>query len=557
MHTRMPIGIDNFKKAKEGYYVVDKTALIRELLDTHMEVSLFTRPRRFGKTLTMSMLEYFFSIDRATESEHLFKDSAIEKAGPTYMKEKNKYPVIFLTLKECAESSWDELFAQFKIMIQSECKKHLYLLTSPSLLPDEQLQFKRYCYGTATEIEYKHSLSFLSLYLYRHFQVKPIILVDEYDAPLQYAYTGRFYDKAISFFRRWFSAALKGNESLNFAVLTGVLRIAKESIFSGLNNLAVYSTLADRCSTSFGFTNEEVKQMAQDLGYSDKLDEIKQWYDGYTFGHADMYNPWSVINYFAASCTPAPYWVHTSNNSILKDILYRADASKMEALQKLLDGNSIRTVIDDSVIYNDIEHHDSALYSLLLNTGYLKAVHKESTANGLDIYDVQIPNEEIKRVYKREILMNLLQDKNINVFTDFQLALLQGKGQQVLQTLEEILLKMASCYDTRSTESFYHGLLLGLTSLLEGPTYHILSNRESGYGRFDLAIIPTNTSNPGVIMEFKLASSVHELQHKAQEALQQIEDKAYITTFQTQHIRKVWKYGIAFHGKHVAILQTL
>lgn len=411
--------------------------------------------------------------------------------------------------------------------------------------------------GTAQPFEYQMSLLQLSVFLARHFGQQPIILIDEYDVPLQSAYQHGFYDKAVEFFRGWFNNTLKDNSSLNFAVLTGVLRIAKESIFSGLNNLDVYSVLAHDYGDVFGFTVEDIKKIAVDFDCEDKIEEIKTWYDGYTFGDKDIYNPWSVINYISRGYTPDTYWANTSNNAILRDLLQQADTERLQALQQLMDGGSIGTDIDEGVIYRDIGQSDSALYSMMLNTGYLKAVRREQTPSELPQYDVKIPNKEVKLVYKREILSSIAQGLNINLLFNFSNALVKGDVEYTCQYLQHILLKMVSFYDTRPKESFYHGLLLGMTCLLEGTVYHVESNRESGYARFDLAVFPLQAGKAGVIMEFKVADSVQQLEAKAQEALQQIECKAYITEFQKRNVQHVWKYGIAFCGKHVKIVQSI
>lgn len=557
MNTIMPVGIENFKEARDAYYVVDKTRLICQLLENHEKVTLFTRPRRFGKTLTMSMLAYFFSVDTSVESKNLFKGMDVEKAGEKYMKEQGAYPVIFLTLKGITGRSWQNAYDLFTFVIQKEYLKHSYLWNADVLLQAEKEYCKRIVEGKARIAEYQMSLLQLTEFLYRYFKKKPIILIDEYDVPIQSAYEHDFYEEAMDFFRGWFNAALKGNEFLQFAVLTGVLRIAKESIFSGLNNLEVYSVLQQEYSDIFGFTTEEVQQIARDFNEEDKLPEIQKWYDGYSFGGTDIYNPLSVGKYFRKHCVPDVYWVNTSNNFILKKLLYKADTDRIKALQRLMDGESVSTVLEEGLIYDDLEQEDASLYSLMLNTGYLKAVHVENETNGINVYDVKIPNEEIKLIYKRDILSTIVQGIQLNVFINFQKALVHGDAAYVSAKLAEILLKMVSFYDTHPKESFYHGLLLGMTCLLEGSMYQVESNQESGYGRFDLAIFPRNAAKAGVIMEFKVAKTETTLDDKAQEALQQIETKSYITEFQKRNIQHVWKYGIAFCGKHVKIVQSI
>ena len=555
MHTKMPIGISDFKQVREGYYFVDKTDFIRRLIDGHNAVTLFTRPRRFGKTLTMSMLDYFFSLQKKDTSTDLFKGLAIEKAGSSYMGHHGQYPVIFTTLKDFYNPTWDSMYRSLRLLTQEIYTPFSYLLESPHLVPSEKEYIRRILDLTAEPEEYQLSLKRLSSFLYKHYRIRPIILIDEYDAPLQTAYNGGFYDEAIRFWQGWYNATLKDNSNLQFAVLTGVLRIAKESIFSGMNNLDVYSVLSRTYSDVFGFTSTEVQQMAYDVHHGDTLPELKTWYDGYTFGNTDIYNPWSVINYFAKNCHPDAYWVNTSSNAILRQLLQQAHTDRLQALQDLLDGKSITTAIDEGIIYNDVWQSDTSLYSVMLNTGYLKAIHCAESLSGMELYDVKIPNEEIKRIYKREILGNIVQGIDMNLFLSFQLALLRGKEEKVNHQLREILLKMVSFYDTKEPESFYHGLLLGMTCLLESSVYHVESNRESGYGRFDVAVFPTNPEQYGIILEFKVASSEKDLASKAQEALQQIEDKSYITEFRKRKIPHVWKYGIAFYKKYVKVLQ--
>lgn len=555
MNRTMPIGTDDFAKVRTTYYFVDKTLLIRQLLDAHKEVTLFTRPRRFGKTLTLSMLDYFFSIDRKATSSTLFKGLAIEKAGAPYWQHQGAYPVIFLTLKECAETTWEDMYDQFVVTIQIEMQKHRYLLEGTVLNPEEKAQVQRFLACTGTPIEYKRSLWYLSSYLSRYFGKNVIILIDEYDAPLQYAHAHGFYEKAANFFKRCFSAALKGNEYLDFAVLTGVLRIAKESIFSGLNNLAVYSTLSTEYSDAFGYTPQDIQHVVRDFGCRDKLAELKEWYDGYTFGHTEIYNPWSVNCYIDENCKAAPYWIHTADNSILRELLQHVDALQLQTLEGLLTGHTVTTSLNEGVIYDSIGQDKSALYTLLLTTGYLTAASTRDAAD--ERYRLRIPNEEIKRVYRAEILNNLVAGVSRDTFDDLFDALLSGQAAIFEQLLQDILVSFVSTYDTAHKESFYHGLMSGMTALFLNKTYQIESNRESGYGRFDIAAFPFNPSQTGVILEFKVTDSIQRLESTAQTALQQIEEKQYIREFQNRHIPKVWKYGIAFAGKHAKIVRAI
>ena len=555
MKRNLPVGVSDFKKVREKYYFVDKTDFIRQLIDKPNEVTLFTRPRRFGKTLTMSMLDYFFSIDKANISKKLFQGMAIEQAGIKYMQERGKHPVIFISFKECCEVSWEEMYEQLTVQIQYEFQKHRYLLDGDTLRPEEKDLVKRFITRKADVVEYKRSLWYLSMYLSRYFGVNTIILIDEYDAPLQYAYTNGFYDRAINFFKRLFSAVLKENDFLDFAVLTGVLRIAKESIFSGLNNLAVYSVLERTYSDVFGFTSVEVAKMAEDLHGKEKISEIKQWYDGYTFGQTEIYNPWSVIQYFSENCIPAPYWISTSDNGILRQLLHNTTPQQIEALQELLQGNSVATSLNPNVIYRTLQAEPQSLYTILLTTGYLTADTAVKYADNR--YRLRIPNEEIKRVYRLEILDTLAHGLDSNTFENLFDYLFTGRAEQFESQLQILLIQFVSSYDTANHESFYHGFMLGMTALFLTKEYDTESNRESGYGRFDLAVFPLQAGKAGVIMEFKVADSEQQLEAKAQEALQQIESKAYITEFQKRNVQHVWKYGISFCGKHVKIVQSV
>ena len=373
MNTQMPIGIDDFKEVREHYYFIDKTNFIQSLIDGHSKVTLLTRPRRFGKTLTMSMLDYFFSLERKQESLHLFDDLQISQCGTDYLKHRGQYPVLFMTFKGIQNDTWDLAFNAFQLVIQKEFQKHRYLLDSPELAPEEKQLYIRFLDNTATLAEYQISLLYLCEYLYRYYKIRPIILIDEYDAPIQNAYTHGFYDTTISYFRTFYNNTLKGNEFLNFAILTGVLRIAKESIFSGLNNLRTCSILDNTYADVMGFTKAEVAKMARDTHEEKALPVLKKWYDGYRFGNADIYNPWSVINFFAER-TADDYWVNTSSNDIIQHMLQRNTRNQEKNLLTLLHGGTVAAIIREGLIYKDISQNKDGLYTLLLMTGYLTAV---------------------------------------------------------------------------------------------------------------------------------------------------------------------------------------
>ena len=548
---RMPIGVDDFKKVVENYYYVDKTLFIKELLDSHGDVTLITRPRRFGKTIAMSMLAYFFSI---TEKENgdLFDSLAIASVdGGVYLAERNRYPVISLTMKDVQNDTWPMLYDAFRLSISAEFHRHRYLLESPVLSEYEAAFYRRILTQEAGPAEYQVSLAYLSEYLYRYWKEKPIILIDEYDAPLQYAYHSRFYKEAVSYFRTWYNKSLKGNGFMNFAVLTGVLRIAKESIFSGLNNLEVDTVLSERYSDAFGFTISEVESICADYGKASALSEVKRWYDGYRFGNQEIYNPWSVINFFKNDGKAMPYWVNTADNRIIRYMLGGADAKRLQQLQELLEGRPVEATVRESVIYDDIKEDRSALLTMLLTTGYLTTAG--AVADMYNRYLLKIPNEEIKQLYHTEIMSHWDKGRSSGEFDDFFSALLAGDKETFGRLLAEIIRKTVSMYDVANKECFYHGFMLGMIACFSHPRYRVVSNRESGYGRFDLAIIPKAKGLSGVIMEFKYAPDAAQLSFMAKKAIAQIKARSYETELQAEGVTKFWLYGIAFHGKEIVV----
>lgn len=550
MKKAMPIGIDDFGTLRQGYYFVDKTDFMRQLIDEHSAVTLLTRPRRFGKTLTMSMLEYFFSLQREKESRHLFDGLAIERAGTKYMAERGQYPVVFVTLKDTSALNWESMQAYFRLYISSLFSRYRYLEQSPTVPAELKQQFHDIVARKAMFSDISYALALLLTMLRQHHGKKVILLIDEYDAPIQQAWENGFYKECISFMKQMLGSVLKGNENLEFAVMTGVLRVAKESIFSDLNNLDVCSVLSTRYDDVIGFTPAEVKKMAEDLGMEDRLPEIKKWYDGYRFGRAEIYNPWSVVNFFRNG-EFGDYWVNASANGILRVLLEHVDAERIESLQDLLAGGTISVTLNERVIYEDIGRDKSALYTLLLTTGYLTAQSASHTRRNR--YALRIPNDEIRDVYATEILNHLARGIDTDTFDDLFDYLFHGDSVRFARQLQKILLGMVSTFDAANKESFYHGFMLGLAALLQGSGYLVESNRESGYGRFDLAIFPKDTKRAGVIMEFKAAANENELADKAQEALHQIEEKAYDSEFQKRGIMNVWKYGIAFFGKKICV----
>lgn len=549
MNVRMPIGVDDFKELRENYYFIDKTDFIRQLIDDHSKVTLITRPRRFGKTVTMSMLEYFFSIDKKEESKDLFHGLAVEKAGLSYMKHRGIYPVIFISLKDGQSPSWEQMLNFFSLFLRRLYLQYAYLMKADTLDECMKEDYHRIVNRQADQTEMAFALTRLMEMMQAYYGQPVILLLDEYDAPIQYAWDQGYYDQCIGFMRQFLSSALKTNRALDFAVLTGVLRVAKESIFSGLNNLSVCSVLSRKYSNILGFTPAETVAMAEDLGVEKMLPELRQWYDGYRFGTDDMYNPWSVINYMDNECTPMPYWVHTSGNYILKQLLSHADCLRIKELQGLLDGKTVTVSLNETVMYDQIEKDASALYTLLLTTGYLTI--ESASLTTYNRYSLRIPNEEIKQVYGQEILNTIAVGADRNTFDTLFDALFSGQERDFEYQLQQILLRFASTYDTANKESFYHGFMLGISALFLDKQYIVESNRESGYGRFDIAIFPKDTQKAGVILEFKAADKMDSLEEKAGEALQQIQDKQYEVEFAKRDITNLWKYGVAFCGKQV------
>ncbi len=551
MMYKMPLGVENFRDLVEGGYAyVDKTYVIKELLDNGIPVTLLTRPRRFGKTLTLSMIKEFFDVKN--KAQNIFEGLKIAKAGEEYMQHRGKYPVVFISMKMAAAGGWQETYSIVKLIISRAYSEYKYLLDSDALDEDEKAYYRRVKRGgeECCYADLLGSLSSLTKMLYKHHGTKPILLIDEYDAPIQYAWEKGFYDEMISFMRQFYSDVLKTNEALNFALLTGVLRVAKESIFSGLNNLMTCSVLSEEYNDAIGFTYEEVAKLAETVGRQDKLPEIKEWYDGYNFGGAEIYNPWSVIQYFQAKCKPGAYWVNTSANGIIQRMMQGLEMQMEMELQDLMNGGRVWATVHESIVYAEIGDNADDLYSMLMNTGYLKPVNI-AAENNADV-ELQIPNKEILSLFSTEIFRNLNGYKGITYVRNMLRYMISGNVKGFSINLESILKNNASYHDTANGESFYHGMMLGFCVLLK-DTHIVKSNRESGYGRFDLALLPKSPDGQGVILEFKRAESEAQLQEKAKEALQQIEDMAYMTELQERQIHKVWKYGIAFYGKRIAM----
>ena len=550
----LPVGISAYVRAQSEYYYVDKTLLIKDILDKKALVSLFTRPRRFGKTLNMDMLRVFFEISDEDTSRY-FKDKEIWKCGDKYKKHQGKYPVIFLTFKDVKYDTWEGTFSKISALLQEEFGRHSELKFSDKLEAYEKEYFEKVLNGRADEVEMASSLQRLSKMLDAHYGKAPIIIIDEYDTPIQEGYSKEFYDEIIGFMRNFFSGAFKDNSNLSYGFLTGILRIAQESIFSGLNNLTVNSVMDEEYDSFFGFTESEVGEMLDYYGVMDKKEELRSWYDGYFFGNKEIYNPWSVINYLSKGCVPQAYWVNTGKNEVLEDVLKVATDDITEKLYSLLQGERVIVRIDQNVVYRSLSEDPANIYSLLLVAGYLKTMNKKLQADGTWMCDVSIPNREIAAVYKSEILSHLMQIGAMGRTTANKIAesLYLQDTKKLQDGIGDYLKNSISFYDA-GAEGFYHGLVLGLVALMDNH-YHIRSNRESGDGRYDISMFPREDTFPGMIMELKWDKNLNdeELDSLSAEALDQINQNGYDTEMHSEGITDIIKFGIAFSGKNVKI----
>ena len=538
----LPSGISDFKVLREAnYYYVDKTKWIEELQQEIGKTILFTRPRRFGKTLNMSMLKYFWDIQNQEENRKLFQGLEIE-ASPC-MTEQAKYPVIFITFKDIKERNWKDCFTQIKILLKDLYNSFEFVRSC--LNPSELVEFDN-IWLRKEEGDYRNALKMLSFFLKKYYQRKVMILIDEYDTPIVSAYEHGYYEEAITFFRNFYSIALKDNEYLHIGVMTGILRVAKEGIFSGLNNLAVYSVLDERYSSYFGLTGQEVESALNDYGLDYQMEEVKEWYDGYRFGNVEIYNPWSILNYISHQKLEA-YWVNTSNNFLIYDLLEQANRNLFEELQAVFQGKEIQKTLEYSFSFQDMSNPQE-IWQLLVHSGYLK-IEKNM---GNHRYALKIPNQEIYSFFEKSFLNRFLG--GVDYFQDMMSSLKQGEIPIFEKKLQEILLSNVSYHDVGEEEKYYHNLVLGMVLSLS-KEYTVHSNVESGYGRYDLSLEPKDRRKTGLILEFKVAKSKEELEKKAKEALEQIENKEYTAEMKQREISKVLGIGIAFYGKKVKIAQ--
>lgn len=544
----LPIGVSDFKSATTNYYYVDKTLLIRDFLNAIPMVSLFTRPRRFGKTLNMDMLRVFF--EKTPEDTSIyFKDKYIWQCGDYYTKHQGQYPVIFLSFKDVKCSSWQETFQKISKLISLEFMRHNELESSSVLISYEKEQYHRFASENINEVDCQMGLQLLSLLLHKHYDKECVIIIDEYDTPIQQGHLCDFYNEIVDFMRNFFSGGLKDNPHLAFGFLTGILRVTKESIFSGMNNLKTNSILDNNYSSYFGFTNEEVREMLAYYDYEDKYQEICEWYDGYRFGNSEIFNPWSVINYISDQCFPKAFWQSTGSNDIIGEIIGTATPEINENLYKLFCGNTVTTYVDTSVIYPEVQSNPNSIYSFLLVAGYLKVAEIYPQNDGNYMCDVAIPNKEILYVYEKEVLNRTNQN---NVSISIHQAIFSKDTSKLQSLLEDFMLKSISTMDGAS-EAFYHGMMLGLCAVL-GSQFKVRSNRESGLGRFDIELLPMVKGIPGFIFDFKHTKDINvDLDSLANSALKQIEDMKYDTELNDFGVEDIVKIGIAFRQKSAVV----
>ena len=550
-HLPLPVGVSDYRLASTEYYYIDKTMMLKDFIDERPMVTLFTRPRRFGKTLNMDMLRTFFEKTNEDTSKY-FKDKKIWEQGEYYRSFQGKYPVIFITLKDVKHNSWDNTFANIGSIISSEYCRHSDLSKSPKLDKKQKDFYDKMVSEKFSAVDLERSLLYLSEMLKKHYGEGAVIIIDEYDTPIQSGHTNGFYDDVIAFMRNLLSGCFKDNKSLAFGFLTGILRVAKESIFSGLNNLTINSVLDNKYSEYFGFTANEVKEMAAYYSAPDKFDEVCEWYDGYRFGKTDIFNPWSVINYFSNDCEPRAFWLSTGSNDIIGEIIKEADNEIYERLSSLVNGGSFTTYIDTSVIYPQIKNNPSSIYSFLLMAGYLKVVKSSVSISGDFMCEVALPNKEISLVYRKEILQKLENLIPQATAIAVEEAIFSGNGEKLRDIISNFLIQSVSAFDAAG-ENFYHGFMLGVCALF-GNSY-VTSNRESGDGRYDIALSPKVNNLPGIIIELKAEKNCNEneLQELAKTALKQINDKKYDTELKSKGVKTIYKYGVAFSGKHVAV----
>ena len=547
-----PVGVENFERIiKDGYYYVDKSLLIEKILENRTPVTLFTRPRRFGKTLNMSMLKYFFDVENKKENRKLFENLKISNSK--YMSEQGKYPVIFISLKDLKENSWEECLESLKDIMYKVFNEYEFLKEKLNFV--EKRQFDKIWEMTGNEKNFKTSLLDLSKYLNKYYSKKVIVLIDEYDSPIINAFDKGYYNEAIEFFQVFYSSALKTNDSVKYGILTGITRIIKEGIFSGLNNLYVNTVLSKNYAEYFGLLESEVIEMLDYFNMKYKIEEVRSWYNGYLFGNEQVYNPWSIVNYLREKEIKS-YWANVSGNTLLENMLDNAGESVYADLKKFTDGESVEKYISDGTTIKSLLSSNDEIWQLFLYSGYLTKAEEQMEIDVMseytNIYNLKIPNREI-RSYFGSLFLNRFFGTEVK--TNVLIKALENEDiKKFEKTLGEIMINMLSHFDLDSEmEKIYQVFMIGLVGFLMGR-YEIISNNESGYGRYDLAMIPVRSNEKAYLMEFKISKTEKGMRARAEEALKQIDEKKYDTRLKARGIKNILKIGIAFYGKSVKVV---
>ena len=546
----IPIGIENFEDIiKDNYYYVDKSMLIEDILVNRAAVTLFTRPRRFGKTLNMSMIKYFFDVRNKDENRKLFERLKI--FGSEYMREQGKYPVIFVSLKDLRADTWEMCLLEIKKLISKIYREFQYITEK---MNEDDKEIYDSIKNRKNDMDLNTSIELLSEYLFEYYGERVIILIDEYDAPIINAFDKGYYNEAINFFQVFYSSALKTNDSLKYGILTGITRIIKEGIFSGLNNLKVDTILNKKFSEYFGLLESEVIKMLDYFEMKYKIEEVKEWYNGYIFGDKRIYNPWSIINYVDNGEIKA-YWANVSGNTLLENMLDQAGEDVYTDLKRFTDGESIEKYISDGTTIKSLLSNDDEIWQLFLYSGYLtkakEQIKIDETLEYTNIYNLKIPNKEIRK-YFGNMFLNRFFGTELKTSILIK-ALESGDIKKFEKTLGEIMVNMLSYFDLDSEmEKIYQVFMIGLVGFLMGK-YEIISNNESGYGRYDLAMIPIKSNEKAYLMEFKISKTEKGMTLKAEEALKQIDEKKYDMRLKARGIKNILKIGIAFYGKKVKV----
>ncbi len=554
----LPIGTEDFGRViGRKLDFVDKTLFIKELFDDKgTDVAVFARPRRFGKTLNLSMLHYFLAEKvNGVETKGLFKNLKIEKFGDEYMQHQGKYPVVSVTFKDIKESNYESAKLHLSKDLSVLYSSHIELLSSSKLSDQDKIDFEKILKKGASEIDLQASIKDLTRYMYLHHGQKPWLLIDEYDTPIQSGYMNGYYKEIVEFMRGMFGSVLKTNDYLEKGVITGILRVAKESLFSGVNNLEVYSLLRNEYSEHFGFTEIETDEILKKADLSTKSLEIKEWYNGYKVGETIIYNPWSIVNCLKQKGLIIPYWVNTSDNQLIKDLLKKSPLSFKKEFEELVNGGYVEKFIDENLVFQYLENNPSSVWSLLLMSGYLKPLSINQTYQGA-YAKLAIPNKEVGNLYRQIVEQWLSNGHGLEWYNEFIESLLTGNVELFKDHLEKVITQITSYHDfAKEPEAFYQGLMLGFTvSLSESETYQIKSNRESGLGRFDIILIPKDINRLGIIIELKVKEENETLEKAAIRGLEQINEKKYTEELKQVGIKKSLKLGIGFSGKKFALI---